>query len=254
MATQEIPTETEPVEKEIQPVEKEIQPMDVEIISLEIREIIRRALERHLNTEGVKYEVISYTDSPYAERDENNLKGNISLANDNSNRVIPYTWYENEHMIYNEIPAHRFTVYISTAILPIHDRRYLYFWTHQGRYYAMAPYFVLPSAKEDSVILCSDRLDVTKAVHSKDPEKAIEEALKQLTNRSNKEKGFNKEMYHWDSDGSDDNFTVSKPTTKKKEDSWYWKAEEKKCITESKGKMVLTTLPAQMAHLNFDQI
>ena len=262
MATQEITTETEPVEKEIQPVEKEIQPveketqpMDAEFLSLENRENIRWALERNLNKKGVKYEVISHTDSQNAERDDNNHIGYISLANRESNRVIPYTCYDNEHMIHKEESAHVFTKYICTSII-IHDRRYLYVWTHEGRYYAMAPYFVSPSVKEDSDILCSNRLDVTKAVLSKDPVKALIEALKQLANRSNNEKGFDKDMYHWDTDETDDKFTVSKPskpskpTTKKKEDSWYWKVGEGNCT----GKMVLTTNQAKKAELKYTNI
>ena len=75
----------------------------------------------------------------------------------------------------------------------------LYCWIEEDTYYAAAPYYV-ETRKEESVIMCSNWLDITKAVNSNKPIKTISERLKQLTNSSNSKKGFNKDMYKWHKD------------------------------------------------------
>ena len=91
-------------------------------------------------------------------------------------------------------------------------------------------------------IFCSYRLEVTQAVYSIDPINSMRVDLDQLANRSNSQTGFNQDMYRWNTDGNDDNFTICKPDN---EDTWYWNVRG----TGSRGSMVLVTNKAVKVHL-----
>ena len=241
MATREVTTETQPVEKDF---------IGKETISLEIREDIRKALQIHLDmleSAGSRhhdnYTVISYTDNMNADKDDNNRLGRIMLANDESKRVIPDPFLNNEHLIYNKQPPHVYTVWVCTKT-DGSDKRFLYGWSNECKVYVIAPYCILP-VEENSGVLCSHSLQVTNAVYGKQPIKALEKDLEKLSNRSNTKKGFNDDMYHWDAGGFDDNFSVLKKFIAA--GSMYWKVGG----TGPKGDMLLTPLIAEMAHLTF---
>lgn len=222
-------------EKETQPTEKECKSIEGEIISLEIRENIRRALLIDL---GGDHKVISHTDSEKAETDKNNRMGRMVLATDDSKRIIPDPYYNNEHLIYSKRPRFAYTVWTSTSS---DDRRFLFGWKDDGRVYVIAPYSVAP-VEEDSNVLCSYRLDVTEAVYGKDPVRSLNESLKRLANRSNDERGYDRDMYHWGVDGVDDTFSVHKKTIVA--GSWFWKVG-------GEGKMEMTSYRAKTALIRF---
>ena len=193
----------------------------------------------------------SYTDRKEGKTDEHHRFGRITLLKDESKEVIPDPTHDKEHLTYasNEKIKHVYTVWDSRKI-DHSDRRFLYGWKEIGIVYVIAPYYVPPSVEENSDVMCSNRLDVTKAVYSKHPTKALKKKLKQLANRSNSQKGFNKDMYHWDFIGDEESFTVGKHDTEKKEENkipLYWKEGG----TRDSGKMLLTRFEAQKVLLNF---
>ena len=251
MATRETKTDTQPGEKEIEQIEKDRPTVEEveEIIKLEYREHIRQALLLHLG--ATKYTIISYTDGKEVQTDKNNRKSKLTLVKDESKEVVPDPFYKNEHMTYNTEPRRPYTIW-DCLENDDSDRRFLYGWSQEGRVYVIAPYSV-PPVEENSDVMCSYRLEVTKAMHSKHPIKALKNKLKQLANRSNSQKGFNKDMYHWDTKGTDDGFTIRKPGTeiekKKTKILHYWKAEKEGI--KRNGKMVLTTLEAETAQMKF---
>ena len=224
MATQEIMTDNQPVEKDSQQIENEI-------ISLEIREYIRRGVLRHLNGWITKYDVISYINSKEAKTDKNNRHGVMQLI-PSELPVLPHFFPEenenNLNLAYKENPRFIYTLYLCEQ-RGSNITKFLYSWNIGEIYLVAAPYYVKTS-KEESDIMCSDPLDITEAVHSKNPVEEISERLKQLTNSSNSKNGFDNDMYKWRKDGSDNNFTVSSKNT-----VVYWKEGE----GENAGIMVL---------------
>ena len=249
MATQEIMVDNQPIEKEIEPVKKDSQQIKNEKISLEIREYIRRGVSKHLNGLITKYDVTSYTNSKEAKTDEKHRCGEMKLM-PNELQVHPQNFPEakNMNLAYKEESKFIYTLYLceqegSTIT------KFLYSWEDGKEIYVAAPYYV-ETGKEESVIMCSDRLDITKAVHSKKPIKAISKRLKKLKNSSNSKKGFDKDMYKWrkhehhHDDDNDNNFTVS---NEKK--VWYWKKGEQ----ENKGKIVQIQNKSGRARLIFDK-
>ena len=202
MATKQTTTETED------------QQTQGEFLSLQTRENIRNALRKYLNTHGVKYDVISYTDSDEADTDSNNLIGAIVLNRDNAKLVVPDPTYNRERLTFNTEPPRAYTVWVSTSD---NDRRFLYGWTYEGRDYVIAPYFI--ARAEDSNVLCSYRMEVTDAVNGPNPENALRIDLSQLSNRSTSNKGFNDDIYRWATDGDLRLFNTLKPGTT----TWYWK-------------------------------
>ena len=223
MATQEIMTDNQPVEKDSQLIENEI-------LSLEIRENIRRGVLNGLIT---KHEVTSYTNSK-AKTDENNRYGVMQLIPNNF-LVLPHMFSkeivdENMNLAYSKKSNFIYTLIVCEQIGSNNTTKFLYSWKKWGRYYVAAPYYVKSSEKE-SEIMCSKPLDITKAVLGKKI-KEISKRMKRLTNSSNSKKGFNRKMYKWCKDGSDNNFTVSNI----EKTPVYWKAGGTN--EESVGKMV----------------
>ena len=221
MATQEILTDNQPVEKEIEQTGNEISP--------EIKEYIRRGVRKHLNGLITKYDVTSYTNSKEAKTDEKHRGGEMKLI-PNELQVLPHFCpkAKNMNLAYKEESKFIYTLYLcekrgSTIT------KFIYSWEDGKEIYVAAPYYV-ETRKEESVIMCSNQLDITKAVHSKNPVKEISERLKQLTNSSNSKSGFDKAMHKWRKDEHDDNnFTVSN-----KNKVVYWKEGE----GENVGKIV----------------
>ena len=234
MATQEIMVDNQPIEKEIEPVKKDSQQIKNEKISLEIRENIRRGVLKHLNRYGTTYDVISYINSKEAKTDKNNRHGVMQLI-PSELPVLPHFFPEenenNLNLAYKENPRFIYTLYLCEQ-RGSNITKFLYSWNIGEIYLVAAPYYVKTS-KEESDIMCSDPLDITEAVHSKNPVEEISERLKQLTNSSNSKKGFDNDMYEWCKDGHDDNnFIVSNI----EQPPVYWKAGE---IDEANvGKMV----------------